>query len=246
MLNPVYARLGNRGLRKIVGCLMIALVAAGCRDAAAGSTPPVGDSIVRIHESPSPFTEVEAGGVTAMIPDRWHPHPIAGASDAQVGFIASPNPEKWVEGRPSNVGMAAMWVDGTRVGVPSDYYYLAANGPALDTLTGSPECRATKHLVVLDNRPSFAHGSPNSTGDYLAIGEGVCQTTDATTRWAYFVAAPGYGPVRTVGIPNSGLYMIVAVMREGPGAAATVDSLIRRAEFGGDSVKDFLAAARAA
>jgi len=233
------------GLRKIAGCLLIALVAAGCRDAAAPSASPLGPSVLRIHESPSPFTEVEAGGVTAMIPDRWHPQLFAGASDAQQGFIASPKPGDWDGGRAPIEGMAAMWVDGTRVGVPSDYYYLAATGPALDALTRSPECSATRQIVV-NHRPSFADGPPNSPGDYLAIGQGVCQTSDTTTLWAYFVAAPGYGPVRTVGIPSSGLYMIVAVMRDEPGAAAALDTLVRGTEFGGDSVSDFIAAARAA
>jgi hypothetical protein len=233
-------------LRKIVGCLVIALVAAGCRDATAPSTSPLGPSILRIHESPSPFTEVEAGGVTAMIPDRWHPQLFVGASDAQQGFIASPKPGDWVGGRAPIEGMAAMWVDGTRIGVPSDYYYLAATGPALDALTSSPQCNSTKHRTLVDHRPSFADGLPNSPGDYVAIGEGVCQTSDATTRWAYFVAAPGYGPVRTVGIPSSGLYMIVAVMRDVPGAAAVLDTLVRGTQFGGDSVSDFIAAARAA
>ena len=37
-----------------------------------------------------------------------------------------------------------MWVDGTAVGVPSDYYYLAATGPALDAITGPELCRATQ------------------------------------------------------------------------------------------------------
>lgn len=229
-----------------MGCLVIAMVAAGCRDATAPSTSPLGPSILRIHESPSPFTEVEAGGVTAMIPDRWHPQLFAGASDAQQGFIASPKPGDWVGGRAPIEGMAAMWVDGTRIGVPSDYYYLAATGPALDALTSSPQCNSTKHRTLVDHRPSFADGLPNSPGDYVAIGEGVCQTSDATTRWAYFVAAPGYGPVRTVGIPSSGLYMIVAVMRDVPGAAAVLDTLVRGTQFGGDSVSDFIAAARAA
>ncbi len=243
---PGLCSVRESGLRKIVGCLVIALVAAGCRDATATSTPPLGPSDLQIHESPTPFTEVEAGGVTAMIPDRWHPQLFAGAGDAQQGFIASPRPGDWDGGRAPIEGMAAMWVDGTRIGVPSDYYYLAATGSALDALTRSPECSATKNLIVVNHRPSFADGPLESPGDYVAIGQGVCRTNDTATRWAYFVAAPGYGPVRTVGIPSSGLYMVVAVMRDEPGAAAALDTLLRRTEFGGDSVSDFIAAARAA
>jgi hypothetical protein len=246
MRNRVYAPPRESGLRRIVGCLVIVLVAAGCRDATAASTPPPAPPGLQIRESPSPFTEVTAGAVTAVIPDRWHPQLFSGQSDAARGFIASPKPGDWDGGRAPIEGMAAMWVDGTRVGVPSDYYYLAATGPALDALTRSPKCSATSHVIVVNHRPSFADGPSNSPGDYVAIGQGVCQTSDTATRWAYFVAAPGYGPVRTVGIPSSGLYVVVAVMRDEPGAAAALDTLIRRTAFGGTSIPDFIAAARAA
>ena len=105
-----------------------------------------------------------------------------------------------------------MWIDGTAVGVPSDYYYLAATGPALDVLTGSEQCRATRRYVIADHLPAFAQGAPDSPGDYVAHGLGTCTVGDQPTRWAYFVAAPGYGPLREVGIPSSGLYVVVAVM----------------------------------
>ena len=45
------------------------------------------------------------------------------------GFVASPRHGPWADIDGSAVGMSAMWVDATRVGVPSDFYYLAANGP---------------------------------------------------------------------------------------------------------------------
>lgn len=232
-------------MRRVVGSLVMGLVAAACSGASAAPTR-AGAQDLKILESPSPYTEVIAGGVTAMIPDRWHPQLIHSSSDAERGFVASPTPGSWQGGREPVEGMAAMWVDGTRVGVPSDYYYLAATGPALDSLTRSRSCSSTSQVVVVNHRPSFADGPPGSPGDYVAIGQGVCTVDRRPTRWAYFVAAPGYGPVRRVGIPSSGLYVVVAVMRDEPGAAATLAKLLNQTEFGGASVPDFIAAARAA
>jgi hypothetical protein len=88
-----------------------------------------------------------------------------------------------------------MWIDGTEVGVPSDYYYLAATGPALEVLTGSEQCRATRKYVVAKHVPAFANGAPDSPGDFVAHGLGTCTVGRRPTEWAYFVAAPGFGPV---------------------------------------------------
>jgi hypothetical protein len=64
------------------------------------------------------------------------------------------------------------------------------------------------------------------------------------TRWAYFVAAPGYGPVRSVGIPSSGLYIVVAVLPDGRGAERLLDRLLDSTSFAGASVPDLIRAAR--
>ncbi len=136
-----------------------------------------------------------------------------------------------------------MWIDGTAVGVPSDYYYLAATGPALDVLTGSEQCRATRQYIVAKHLPAFAHGAPDSPGDFVAHGLGICTVGHQPTRWAYFVAAPGYGPLREVGIPSSGLYVVVAVMPASPRASFLLNRLLRRTEFNGSSVADMIAAA---
>jgi hypothetical protein len=139
-----------------------------------------------------------------------------------------------------------MWIDGTRVGVPSDYYYLAATGTALDLITGSGECSATRERVIADHRPAFASGDPDSPGDYVATGRGTCTVGRQPTRWAYFVAAPGYGPVREVGIPSSGLYVVVAVMPDSPRVLHTLARMLERTRFGEASVADLIAAARPA
>ena len=238
--------LGSAGagrVRRVVSFFVVVLVAAGCGDLAVDpSAQPRAGLLIR--QSPSPFQLVSAGSVTAMIPDAWHPQ-LAGASDdPRHGIVAGPRPAAWEAARPPIEGLAAMWVDGTEVGVPSDYYYLAATSTALDLITGSKRCSATRHRVIVDHLPAFAQGAPDSPGDFVARGNGSCVVRDQRTRWAYFVAAPGYGPVREVGIPSSGLYVVVAVMPESPRAPFLLGRLLERTEFNGDSVAEMIAAAR--
>ena len=80
--------------------------------------------------------------------------------------------------------------------------------------------------MIVDHRPEFAAGEPGSPGDYVAHGKGTCTIGRHPMRWAYFVAAPGYGPVREVGIPSSGLYVVVAVMRDSPQAPHLLGRLL--------------------
>jgi hypothetical protein len=170
---------------------------------------------------------------------------VAGAlDDAQQGLVAGTRPNPWGGDRPPAEGYAAMWIDGTRVGVPSDYYYLAATGPALDLITHAAQCTATQERVIVDHRPEFADGVQGSPADYVARGQGTCTIGRQPTRWAYFVAAPGYGPVREIGIPTSGLYLVVAVMHDGPRAPHVLDRILDRTRFGGSTVSQLIAAAR--
>src|SRR6187397_1610900 len=187
--------------------------------------------------------EVSAGPVSALIPDEWYPRLAGPIDDPRQGIVAAPRPQAWRADRPPLEGLAAMWIDGTAVGVPSDYYYLAATGPALDVLTGSEECRATRREVVANHLPAFANGDPDSPGDYVASGRGTCTVKNKPTRWAYFIAAPGFGPVRRVGIPSSGLYVVVAIMPDSPRAPFLLNRLLERTEFNGSSVADMIQAA---
>lgn len=230
-------------MRRVLSGLVIALVAAACRDAVVAQPTEEPQPRLVITESPSPFHEVAAGPVRAVIPDGWQPQLAGQREDPRQGFVASPRPGSWNGDRPPREGFAAVWVDGTRVGVPSDYYYLAATGPALDMITRTSECSSTSHDVIVDHRPAFASGEPGSPGDFVAQGQGSCTVGRRPTRWAYFVAAPGYGPVREVGIPSSTLYVVVAVLPDSPRAPALLDKLLLRTEFGGDSVADLIAAA---
>jgi hypothetical protein len=186
------------------------MVAAACGDAVADAPAPNGPTHLQIRQSPSPFQQVSAGPVSTLIPDAWEPRLAGAYDDPRQGIVAGPRPGTWGLSRPPLEGLAAMWVDGTAVGVPSDYYYLAATGPALDAITGSELCRATRQFVVSNHRPAFAKGEPDSPGDYVAHGQGTCSVGRRPARWAYFVAAPGFGPVRELGIPTSSLYVVVA------------------------------------
>jgi hypothetical protein len=179
-----------------------------------------------------------------MIPDEWRTQLAGSSDDPRRGIVAGPRLAAWRGDRPPVEGLAAMWVDGTDVGVPSDYYYLAATSTALHLITGSKRCDATDHRVIVDHVPTYARGAIDSPGDFVARGIGTCLVRDRRTRWAYFVAAPGYGPVREVGIPSSGLYVVVAVMPESPRAPSLLDRLVERTEFNGASVADMIAAAR--
>lgn len=232
-------------MRKVIGYLVLALAAAGCGAATLSPLPPAGDPGLLIRGSPSPFREVTAGPVSALIPDGWRPIPAAEEGDPREGFIARPRPGAWEDGRVRE-GMAALWVDGSAVGVPSDYYYLAAARSGLDLITGSSDCSSARETVLVNHLPAYASGAPDSPGDYIARGHGTCSVGDTPTRWAYFVAAPGYGPAREVGIPNSGLYVVVAVMPDGPRTPELLTKILLRTEFAGASIQDFIAAARAA
>lgn len=221
---------------------MVALVAAGCRGGPVPSPPEAAPELL-ITESPSPYREVSGGSVTAVLPDDWHPRLAAPDDDPRQGLLAGPRPGAWNGDRPPVEGFAAMWIDGTQVGVPSDYYYLAAAGPALDLITRSIECDAKRERVIADHRPEFAAGEPDSPGDYVATGAGTCTVGRQPMRWAYFVAAPGYGPVREIGIPSSGLYLVVAVMRDSPKAPRLLGRMLEGTRFGEATVAELMAAA---
>lgn len=237
-----YARRGFDRVRKVTGYLLIALVAAGCRAAAVPASPLTGDAI-SIQESPSPFTGVTAGDVHALIPDGWEARLAGTHGGFERGFIASPPAEP--RGR-VGAGMAAVWIDGTRIGVPSDYYYLAAKHAAIDRLTHATGCTTPAPRILANHRPSFANGGPNSPGDYVAYGQGVCSRAEQATRFAYFVAAPGYGPLHRVGIPASSLYMVVAMLPDTPEAPGMLRRLLAGTEFGTASVGDLIRLAKTA
>lgn len=221
---------------------MFVLTGAGCTGLPHGSDPGQGTDSIRVERTPSPYSEVTAGSVRALVPDGWQPVPSS--TGAREGFFASPSPRAWSRMDGTTEGIAATWVDATAVGIPSDFYYLAATGPLFSHLIDSPDCRADSQRVYIDNVPSFASGAIGSPGDYMARGEGTCHAKGRSTRWAYFVAAPGFGPVRHIGIARSGLYVVVAVLRDGRRAGQQLQRLIAQTRFGDTPIRDFVQAAR--
>jgi hypothetical protein len=218
--------------------------AVGC--AAADTQPlPRPEPQIEIHPTGSPYVQIDAGEVHALVPHGWQAV-LTNADGMREGFVASPKPAAWGALDGESYGMAATWIDATQVGVPSDFYYLAATGPLLSRLTTMPGCRMKQHRVFADHVPSFVPtGSAGSAGDYVARGEGVCTSANRpATRWSYFIAAPGFGPARSVGIPSSGLYLVVAMTRESPRAHRILDRLLDSIRFGSAGILDFTRAVR--
>ncbi|MGZ4150403.1 MAG: hypothetical protein ACXVQJ_10210 [Actinomycetota bacterium] len=228
-------------MRRIIVGIVVSLAATSCA-AFNVAAPLPGPGALEVRPTDTPLVLVSDGAVSALVPGGWRATAVS--VDASRGFVASPHPELWRSPAGLETGLAATWIDATRVGLPSDVYYLAATGPMFDRLVESPGC--TVHRTVFaDNAPGFAHGATASPGDFVARGEGVCATTGTPARrWSYFVAAPGFGPAKQLGIPSSGLYVAVAVTRDGSGAAQRLAKLMAHVRFGGASVQDFVRAVR--
>lgn len=227
-----------------IGSAAIALVALsiltpGCSPVAT----PEADGFAGIIARPqaSPYTEVVRGRVSALVPRNWRTVLAPSVDGIRAGFFSSPHPRAWDRMDGSVAGMAATWIDATKVSVPSDFYYLAATGPLLDQLTDGA-CHALHRRIYANHRPGVDGARGPSQGDYVARSEGRCAGAgaDADTRWASFVAAPGFGPAREVGIPGSGLYVVVAVLRDSAGAGARLHHLVRHAAFGGTTVPELV------
>lgn len=226
--------------------LVLAVSTAGCTWQTDLATPTTTDgSVVQVVPTPNEFDRVLAGHVEALVPPGWEAVATAEADQTRQGFVASPRPKAWGDLEGGATGLSATWIDATRVGVPSDYYYLAATGPVLSRLMASDRCRRLVQRVYVNNAPAFASGRAHSPGDFIARGEGVCgRRGRGATRWAYFVAAPGLGPAREVGIPASGLYVVVALAPAGPEASGLLHHLLQHTRFGDASMGDFIRAVR--
>ncbi|HEV8563380.1 MAG TPA: hypothetical protein VGR41_00535 [Actinomycetota bacterium] len=229
-------------MRRVVAGFVVLLVATGCQRTFA--TPPdTSVSGVLVRSTSTRFTEVTAGPVRALIPDEWDAVAAGGVGAVETGLFASPEPEAFARGDGSVAGLSATWVDTTLVGVPSDYYYAAAR-PVVAGLTSSRTCIEDYHRVIVNNRPTWMAGPESSPGDFLARGMGSCEVRGIPTRWAYFVAAPGFGAERTIGIRTSGLYVVVAVLPATPEAPRLLRTLLAQTSFGGAGIRDFVNAAR--
>ncbi len=192
----------------------------------------------------SPFSEVQAGHIRAVIPTQWDARPLPAGRYPQEGFVASPRLAAWERGTGTVQGMEAFWIDVAKLQIPSDYYYLAARSPRLGSFAEKDSCEPVAFEVVVDHPPDVA-GPRFSPGDYVAHGSGTCGEGKQATQWAYVVVAPGFGPVRRLGIPNSGLYVVVAVVsghREE--AKSLLNQMVQEAKFNGQRITDIVEAAK--
>lgn len=206
------------------------------------SSPPADPHGLSVERTPAPFATVTDGEVVASIPDGWRPEPFPPGEGPSAGFYASPDPGRWLKAGSAVEGMAVTWVDATRVGVPSDFYYLAASEPS--RWFGEDSCSLLHRRILLDHRPEFMSGRPGSPGDYAVREGGTCVRGSSVLRWASFIAAPGFGRIHRLGITSSGLYDVLAVVPSGPDAADMLHHLIDGASFGGTTIPSFIAAAR--
>jgi hypothetical protein len=201
-----------------------------------------------------PLRQVAAGRVAALVPRDWDVRPLASHASRQ-GLAASidesvhndpsasPEAAGWPRRPQPQPGLQAYWVNAASIHVPSDYYYLAARGTALERPFALQACQSHERHILADHRPVFDRRL-YSAGDFVAMAAGTCRVGEVTTRWASFVAAPGWGPVREVGIPESGLYYAVVVMPDGPQATERVRDVLMQVSFGGTTVSEFLRVAQ--
>jgi hypothetical protein len=229
-------------LALIAALVMLAAVTACIRVPVGEAASPITFTI-RAFESPSapsPLNEVRTGQIRAVFPKHWEARPLP-SSVAQEGFVASPRVDRFERGAGTVQGIEAFWVDVAKLQIPSDYYYLAARGEALSALVTQNSCRAVRRDVLVDRPPDFT-GQTWSPGDYVVSASGTCRVNERPMKWAYIVAAPGFGPVRQVGLPTSGLYVVVAVV-SGPNAERLLKEMLEGAQFGGTPISQIVRAA---
>jgi hypothetical protein len=205
---------------------LVAIVVALWLMAAPGSIPGTSRSVV------PGLRLISSDGVEAFVPPRWEYRPLSGMTIVpQKGLVASSSARRFDVRAP---GLRAYWVDATQIRVPSDYYSLAARGPLMNGLSSLRECRTESARVLIGRGHRF-----DPIAGYLATTTGRCASERGDTLWAAVVAAPGFGPVRRLGIPESGLYFVQVSVRDGPGAEDRLGHLMEHVSFGGTPITEF-------
>jgi hypothetical protein len=225
-------------VRAATGALLLSAVLTACTRVPETEPAPAALAFVVHHldsaASPSPLDEVQAGHVRAVFPQDWQVRALAPGSVQQEGFIASPRLDRFEKAAGVVQGIEAFWIDVGDAGIPSNYYYLAAKNESLTSFGPSTSCQLGERQVLLDRPPDLS-GATISPGDYVAKASGTCMLHGRPARWAYIVAAPGFGPVRQIGLPNSGLYVVLAVV-SGPNADRLLSEMLQGARFGDTSI----------
>lgn len=186
--------------------------------------------------------EVRAGLVQGLIPATWEAAPLPSERYPGRGFVASPSLSEWERGAGTVGGAEAFWVDEGDAEISAEYFYLVARGPAIGPLATNKRCQLLQQRVYLDDRPDFT-GRSGSPGDYVTSGKGVCGSARNIVRWQFVVVAPGYGPIRQLGIPTSGLYVVIAAA-SGRHAPKLLRRIIHATRFRDTSISEIIQAAR--
>ena len=230
-------------MRTKSAALMLAAALTACTRMPVADEPNVTFSIqpYESKSSPSPLYEVRAGFVRSVYPSAWEAKPLSSTVIPQEGFVASPRPDKFERAAGFVQGIEAFWIDVGKLSIPSDYYYLAARSQGIAALRENKACRQAEQEVFVDHPPDFT-GRHFSPSDYVASASGTCRVYGRATRWVYVVAAPGFGPVREIGIPNSGLYVVLAVV-SGPHSDRLLHEMIEGSRFGDSTVTQIMQAA---
>lgn len=231
-------------MRTRLAALAFVTMLAACTGASPQSEPASSFSVqpLRSGSTPSPLVEVQSGNVYAAVPESWEARPLVDPRFPREGFVAAPRMKEWERRTGTAGGMEVFWVDVAKVRIPSDYYYLAARGPALTSLIENKACRNATRKVFVDRPPDLT-GRRFSPSDYVVSGTATCRSRGQTTHWAYLVAAPGYGPVRQVGLRTSGLYVVLAAV-SGSRSKVLLRDMIASTRFGSASVPQILKVAR--
>jgi hypothetical protein len=226
--------------------LMLAAALTACDRIPVAGTSGAAGLPFAVHQlasssTPSPLDEVRAGHVRAVFPHDWDAAPLPAGSVPQEGFVASPRLDRFERAAGVVQGMEAFWIDVGGLHIPSDYYYLAARNEALSPFSGTRACRLGERQVLLDRPPDLT-GATASPGDYVATASGTCRLHGRPARWGYVVAAPGYGPIRDMGLRTSGLYVVMALV-SGPNADRLLKEMIEGARFGDTPISQIVQAA---
>jgi len=230
-------------VRTRVLALGLAAVATACAHAPLSQPGPQTLSIVPVVStaSPSPLVEVRIGLVRAVIPKSWEARTLPASKVPAEGFVASPDLAGWEHGAAHVQGIEAFWVDIGSLQIPTDYYYLAAKNASFGQLGRSGACGRVRPTVLANHPPDYT-GRHYSPSDFVASAAGRCVADGRASHWAYMVAAPGFGPLRHVGIPTSGLYVVVADVA-GPRSGTMLNEMMRGARFSTATVAQLLQAA---
>jgi hypothetical protein len=245
---PLCLHFGSTTVRTTVATLVLVAAVTACSrspDATGTPTPPAFSTRPFVlPSSPAPLLEIQSGYVQAVVPDTWEAEPLPRDRYPQEGFVAAPRLEDWQHGDGTVRGMEVFWIDVAKLRIPSDYYYMVARGPVFESLEGNKACVPGMQQVYVDHPPDLT-GRRFSPGDYVASGTGTCAFQGQRTRWAYVVAAPGFGPLRQIGIPTSGLYVVLAVV-SGIRSDVLLKEMVQSARFGDTPMTQIVTAASAA